>query len=468
MKGYLGIDVSKGYADFVVLNSDKEVMESVFQLDDTRSGHDHLRSQLDRLFLQYGWTGLDCGVESTGGFENNWYGSLLAWSEELPIRVVRLNPNGVKKHSEASLHRNVTDGLSAQYIAEYLIRYPDRIRYGTSSQVDYSVFRSLHRHIFLLKKQQTQCINQLKALLYSAFPELVRYCKDSMPNWVLTVLKTYPSVSRIAELEVDTLSLLPHVTAKRADKLIRKARESVSSRDHEALSFLVASLAGQIQEKKALIAQHKKQLAKHCTGPEVDLLTSIIGIGTYSAASVMVEVEDILRFPSPKHLVSYYGVHPEIKESGDKKGRSRMSKKGRSSMRAILYMCARSAVVHDPHIKKLYALHRAKGLTHNQALGAIMQKLLRMIWGVLTYGKPYDAKVDQTNREQAEAARQAEQPTDTDPKRRFQDLDEDAPVTQKQSKTRKRERVSQVPVSETNAGSGVLPEIKIVNQNQRE
>lgn len=36
---YLGIDVSKGYADFTILNQKKEVVEDNFQLDDTFEGH---------------------------------------------------------------------------------------------------------------------------------------------------------------------------------------------------------------------------------------------------------------------------------------------------------------------------------------------------------------------------------------------------------------------------------------------
>jgi hypothetical protein len=34
MKAYLGIDVSKGYADFTLLNEQKKELETVFQLDD--------------------------------------------------------------------------------------------------------------------------------------------------------------------------------------------------------------------------------------------------------------------------------------------------------------------------------------------------------------------------------------------------------------------------------------------------
>jgi transposase len=42
MKWYLGIDVSKGYADFALLSELLVQQEETFQLDDTKSGHEQL------------------------------------------------------------------------------------------------------------------------------------------------------------------------------------------------------------------------------------------------------------------------------------------------------------------------------------------------------------------------------------------------------------------------------------------
>ena len=80
MDGYLGMDVSKGYADFTLLDSNKKQLEEVFQLDDTRNGHDSLKEQLQAMMKTHGLEQMYCGVESTGGFENNWYNSISEWS----------------------------------------------------------------------------------------------------------------------------------------------------------------------------------------------------------------------------------------------------------------------------------------------------------------------------------------------------------------------------------------------------
>ena len=53
MKAYLGIDVSKGYADFTLLNEQKKELETVFQLDDTRLGHDALKELLQKFITAH-------------------------------------------------------------------------------------------------------------------------------------------------------------------------------------------------------------------------------------------------------------------------------------------------------------------------------------------------------------------------------------------------------------------------------
>jgi transposase len=452
MKGYLGIDVSKGYADFALLSSEKQLLEEVFQLDDTRDGHDSLRNQLTSLIEKNGITHLYCGLESTGGFENNWYGSLVQWKEDLPLSVARLNPLGVKKNAEASLKRNVTDALSSQYIAEYLISHSQTVNYQLQDS-SYSSYRSLHKHIFLQKKQSTQLINQLKAVLYSAFPELMRYCKDSVPTWILKILVKYPSASRVAKAKTEQLIKINYVDEEKASLLISKAKSSVAFQRSETTEYLVRTLASQILEKQNYIQESKAVLERNCKGPEVTLLTNIIGIGDYSAAAIMIDIENIKRFPTPKHLVSYFGIHPELKESGDKKMVPHMSKKGRTSMRAVLYMCAKSAVIYDSHMKAIYHKHRSNGKGHNQALGVIMHKLLRIVWGVLTTSTKYDSAVDQKNQVERSGENNVAASKEFKSKRRFQELDESAPISKRQTKKRKVYAESQASDLRSNTGS---------------
>ena len=74
-KGFLGMDISKGYADFLLLDIYSNVMEDGFQLSDSKQGRQKLK-ELITSWKQQGLEELYCGVESTGGYENNWYSYL--------------------------------------------------------------------------------------------------------------------------------------------------------------------------------------------------------------------------------------------------------------------------------------------------------------------------------------------------------------------------------------------------------
>lgn len=441
-KGYLGIDVSKGYSDFVVLNEHLEPVVKPVQFDDTGEGHRRLIKWLKRCMDTCGFERLYAGVESTGGFEDNWYSLLIRAGQELPLHVARLNPLTVKNAAKASLSVQTTDALSAGHIAHYMIRYNDEIAWDTL-QTRYRSYRSFDGHIRLLVRQRSQLITQFKQLLYSCFPELQRFCKNGIPNWVLELLKTYPTPKKLARARVKTLAKIPYITADKARQLIDNAKESVAARGHSIDGILIASMARQIQQAQQQIAALKKTLASECSGVEVQLLETISGIGTYSAASLMTQIEDIRRFASPSKLCGYFGVYPAIKESGDKAPRVRMSKKGRAAIRATLYLCANSAVLKDAHLKRIYHKHRKQGKNHKQALGVIMHKLLRIIWGVLSSGIAYNQQVDQANQEKTVRETADNQQHELSSKRREQPFDEKAPISRIAAKKRKAFQLSQ-------------------------
>lgn len=443
MNAYLGIDVSKGYADFLLLDERKNQLDETLQLDDTHKGHMSLKKWIEEITTKLGVKKIFAAVESTGGFENNWFAFLVQLSESLPIKVSRLNPSVVKNAALANLKGQVTDKESARNIATYLIRYSDQVNYQQADN-QYRSYRSLHNHICLLTKQNTQKINELKQLLYSCFPELQRYCKKSIPNWVLTLLSQYPTSRKLARGKAEKIARIKGVTLDKAGKIIEKAKNSINSRDGVVDSLLIKSMAEDIQANQQRITQLKKLLSKECKGEEVALLQTIKGVGAYSAACIMIQIEEISRFATPKHLAGYFGLYPTIKESGDKRSVSRMSKKGRSAIRSTLFMCANTAVIHDPYLKSIYTRHRQKGITHKQALGVVMHKILRIIWGILKSGKAYEPEVDQLNRSKNTKATESNEYNQTQVKRRLQEYDEDAPVSRLASRKRKVHQASQI------------------------
>ena len=81
---------------------------------------------------------------------------------------------------------------------------------------------------------------------------------------------------------------------------------------------MIALLAKEIMHKTDLVKEEKLYLADlYKDAEEVKLLATITGIGTDSAIAVALEIEDVNRFGTSKQMMSFFGVHPTFKQSGD-------------------------------------------------------------------------------------------------------------------------------------------------------
>lgn len=441
---FLGIDVSKGYADFQLLGADKERLEAPFQLDDNRQGHQQLHRLLSEAVKKHQLQQLYCGVESTGGYENNWYYRLQHWRLSLPLRVRRINPKGVKHEIQAALQRTITDGVSAYYIGLHLINHFNKVFRHENGQASFSSARGLYNYIQLLIKQRTRLLNQLEKLLYQTFPEVLSYCREQMPRWVLLLLEQFPSAAHLAQAELETLCTIPYVSQGKAQQLQELARQSVAGRADLFSAHTVQCICQNIRQLNAQIEQQKSFLCQSFRDPRTALLGSIKGLGEYSAVALILEIEDIKRFDRASRLACYFGLNPTFKQSGDGKWRTVLSKQGRASARATLYMCAHNVVLNEPYFKDYYARFRAKGFKHKQAMGVVMHKLCRIIFGILKNEQPFDEKVDLKNIAQNQQ-KNVQKPSTSATLRRFQEESDQAPISRRKLKQRREGNQPQVP-----------------------
>ena len=437
-KFYLGIDVSKGYADFIILDKDKKVVEDSFQLDDTFEGHNQLFKILSDFIAMHPDSNIFAAVESTGGYENNWLGFLSKCQSKLQLSVARVNPFGVSYNSKATLKRIITDTESAKNVAEYLISHPEKVEYNNEDY--YSSVRRQWTLIKMLTKQKVQLLNQLESLLYIANPEVLRYCSNKVNLWTLKMLKQYPTAKHLSKARLSTLTKIPYLTEQLAKQLIDNAKKSVASSVDDTTAEIIKALVEQIIQLRKMIDLQNKQLEKNCNIAEVELLKSFKGIGAYSAVGLMIEILSVERFSSVKKLASFFGIHPVFKQSGDGLSAFRMSKRGRKEPRQILFNVARFAVVHNPYIKEIYVMHLRKGMTKMSALGAVMYKILRIVYGMLKNNKAFDPEIDRENRAKHNSADNQNKP---DYRRRYQPIDIKAPISRRQIKKRKEQEKSQ-------------------------
>jgi len=408
-----------------------------FQLDDTSEGHLRLGEVIQDLFKHNPALTLLAVAESTGGHENNWLACLKKWQRCYSIKVARLNPKGVHHYFEAKLNRTITDSISARMIAEYMISNADVVHFDQQDEM-YSL-RKQWRFIRMLTSQKTQLLNQLNNLVYQANPELLMYCRRQWPEWLFDLLHRFPTAQELAAASIEQLSEISYLNTDRARKIWQRATQSVASASDFVTRHMIRTLIDELKHKQQLIDSCKKEIIASCSLADVELVSSIPGIGKYSAVGLVIEIGTWFRFGSVKQLAAFFGLNPMLKQSGDKTWAVRMSKQGSAEVRAILFMSTLVAIQYNPVIRELYARSLAKGKCKMSAVGICMHKLLRIVYGILKSGKPFDAKIDQANRTRTPNTRKAGQPL----MQRLQSLDKNAPVSARQNKKRKEQRQSQ-------------------------
>ena len=444
---YMGIDVSKGYADFMIINAQKKPVIQSFQLDDTFEGHQTLYNIVGRFLAKHPNSMLFAGMESTGGYENNWYNSLVAFQGSLNIQTSRLNPLGVKRNSQADLKKNTTDKISAQNIAEYLVAHPEKVAYQQQDQL--AGLRKQWGFIQMLTKQRTQFLNQFKGLLYTSNPELLGYCQSETPAWVLKLAIKYPIAVRLKRANVKSVAKIPFVSKEKARQLVTDAKRSVASATDTETEQIIIATARQIIHLNQTIDTQSQRMINNCKLPEVELLKTFDGISDKSAIGLIIEIQTVKRFATAKKLASFFGAHPVYKISGDGVGGIKMSKQGRKQPRHILYMITLAAIKCNPLIKQIYEKHQRNGKHNMAAMGICMHKILRIIYGMLKHNKPFDPRIDIANRQLSAQAKEAVPRKNAS--RRFQEYDTKAPVSRRQKKKRL-ERVRSHSVPDTKSG----------------
>lgn len=120
----------------------------------------------------------------------------------------------------------------------------------------------------------------------------------------------------------------------------------------------------------------------------VDLAESIKGIGRLTAVTVLVEVPKVLW--DGRLAAAFAGLVPAKETSGKSAKSARISRVGSKRLRYVLYMPAVVASQKNPLLKDFYDRLVARGLKKQQAITAVMRKLLHLIFGVLRTRKPFD------------------------------------------------------------------------------
>src|SRR5262250_772565 len=133
---------------------------------------------------------------------------------------------------------------------------------------------------------------------------------------------------------------------------------------------------------KALVEadpERKQNFARLCT---------ITGVGPVIGTALLNTLE---RRPmkSADAFVAFTGLDPRPDDSGQHRGKRRLSKRGPAELRRLLYMAAMSAT-NTKTWKPLYEHYRTKGLSSTATLVILARRIARTAWSIYTHKTQFD------------------------------------------------------------------------------
>lgn len=173
----------------------------------------------------------------------------------------------------------------------------------------------------------------------------------------------------------------------------RRAQPHLPAELTPALSPLLETIAN-IDTQIRAYDEHIEDMAKE-RYPETELLRQVVGVGTITAVTFVLTVEDPTRFARSRSIGSYLGLRPRQDESGTIKRQLRITKAGDEALRSLLVSCSQYILGHfgpDTDLRR-WGLHLAERGGKNgkkRAVVAVARKLSVLLLRLWVTGEVYE------------------------------------------------------------------------------
>ena len=329
------------------------------------------------------------GLEPTGHY---WF-NLGEFVRNLGIRLVLVNPYHVKRSKELDDNSQTkNDRKDPKTIAKLVIdgRYSEPyIPEGIYSdlRIAMNMKEGLTRNLNIIR-------NKVDHWLDKYFPEFNNVFADWEGKAALISLTKFPTPDKVLSVGVQQIvatwkkEVKRGIGFNRAVKLVESAKISVGIT--EGLKMAEKELKANLQQYELYIKQYEElekeieELAMQIPG--VKEMLTIKGVGIMTAAGFVSEVGDIKRFTHPSQIQKLAGLNLIEDSSGKHKGKTCISKRGRSRLRALLFRVIMPLVSKNNEFKILheyYTSRKENPLKKKQSLILLCCKLIRIFFAIM-------------------------------------------------------------------------------------
>jgi transposase len=393
----IGMEMNRGYC---TTPDGRDIKP--FKFDNTRGGMDKLWGMVMASKNRFQCEEIIIGYESTGPYGE----PMVHYLMKKPVMLVQVNPMHTKRVKEISDNSPLkTDDKDPRVIA-------DIIKLGRTLSIvipegDAAYLRRLNnsreRHV----REHTALLNQLQQLVFLLFPEFKNVFKNIKCMTPLYLLKQYPTPETISVLDKNTLGEEMRKKSRgkfkeqHAERLISFARNTVGIKEGVlGLSMDIRHILTQLEMLHTLIAEIESEMETVLARISYSSkLLSIKGLGVVSVAGIIGEVGDFKKFQTRGEIMKLAGLDLYEISSGKWKGRRKISKRGRSLLRKILYYAAIQTIRNNGILHDYYTRLTERGMKRMMALVAVSRKLLGIIYAIVRDDSEYIANFESIKRQ---------------------------------------------------------------------
>lgn len=383
----VGIDIGKNFHQACVINESSQILGGSVRFPNTTAGAEALLSRISAV--NHFSLPVVFGLEATGHY---WL-ALYSYLVEKGYQVSVINPYQSDAFRKVHLSTTKTDKEDSFLIA-------DLLRFGSFSGTKLAsesliALRNLTRFRACYLQNITDAKRRIITILDQVFPEFESLFSDTFGKTGRALIKNYSTPEELEKISLRKLTNLVTKLSKGHFKKDKAVEIKLKAQNSFGIKFALDSFTLQLDlllkqleflEKQLLIIE--KEIATFV--PKECVLLSLPGVDTHLAASILAEIGDIKRFKTSAQLVSFAGINPTVRQSGNFLGnRNHMSKKGSPYLRLALWQASITSVRFNPVLKEYYSLKIKEGKNHMTVIGAVARKLTGIIFAMLRDNKPF-------------------------------------------------------------------------------
>ncbi|AGB40333.1 transposase [Halobacteroides halobius DSM 5150] len=395
----IGIDIAKKQHVARAQNYRGIEYDKPLKFKNTQNGLERLLNWIKKVKIENEKEEVVIGMEPTGHYWLN----IAQFITEEEIKLVLVNPHHVKKSKELDDNNPTKNDVKDAKVIAQLVK-DGRFSEPNIPEGIYAEMRVAMTHKEKLTQDLTRVKNRVMRWLDIYFPEFNEVFKDWTGKAALATLKYFPYPDQIAKMEAEEIvakwreeGIKRGVGIKRAKKLKKAAVRSIGVTEgfkmgKEEISYHIKQYCFINEELEVLMEKVEKLLEKI---PGVEKMLTVDGVGVKTIAGFISEVGDLWDYEHPKQIISLAGLNLKENSSGKHKGETKITKRGRPKLRALLYRVAMPLVAQNDEFRQLhkyYTTRRENPLKKKQSLIVLCCKLIRVLFTLGRKQVEYDGK----------------------------------------------------------------------------